>query len=610
MKAFAQLVIVALAQFPLLVLAQRVQLNFEDDPLYITPGPDVGIPSPDGNCVGSGCSSTREGKGFGAGSPGTAASPQFPAKQGGETNFRSGSMEYGPSWANGGYLGSVLDPLPIGADVMGQFRRSLTQVWTGVTADNVFPRQQIFADLGMLDQVLEGMRRDRVIGKYPRVLAPLPPTVAQFLQLSDETFEKNLGPVRDAGKVKTDWEWWKADLRSKTVPQLVDISWKRDLALGDAYLGVVKDAIQTHESVVGAKASTIVGDLRSDPPLLYRHSLRSATVAYVVSRKDAEMLAPSGLAAPLDGQLSIDAVRKKSNELLKRSAGAVPPLPQGGIARMLADLALIEADYAMSDDQVAEAVLMQQFASALLEVSISFVPVAGQGMAIYEYVTGRSLINGEEIPIEQRTISGVMLAGTFARASAPAVLKMLDRLKEEAELLNKGPSNLLAQAGKPTSTARFVEPPKFGEITGIRQGAEVNADAAIARGKRLISDGRPWATDRVAYESAWQGSELVVEGKTAAPLRLVRLHNEATKNGTWLAAEADVANLSKNELRNRFNLPSTPTMRTDVTLPAGTQVRYGRVGKNAFGVSEGSRQIEVTPGTLKVEWFGPSVPLQ
>lgn len=587
--------------------------NFEDEPDIIFGGPDVGIPSPQGNCIGSGCSTKPDGPGFGANAPGRNGKPQFPSRQAGDTEFRIGSLEFGPSWSNGGYLNGGIDPIKV--DDIDPFRRerqSQYRAVTSVTADNVFPRQQIYSDFGYLRRLLDGMSRGKLLSKYPRVLAPLPPSVAQFVKLSDDIFDQNIAPIVGA----PNFDYWRTNLRSKTVPVLIDNSWQRDLALNDAYLAEIKDLVGEQAYVVAAKTKDLLGNATvPQPPLLYRHPLRSGGLRWFENSTNAELLSSQKISPNFEARHSGELLRDKNEELIRRSAGIIPPLPQGGIARMLANLAIIEADHAFTNDEVAEALLMQQFASSLLEISVSALPVAGQMVAIYEYISGRSFSNGEEISAEQRTIMGAMLAGTFLRASAPAVLKGLNRLRTEADTLNAAAADVVGaairanKAGNSSEKFRFVEPPEFTEITGIRQGGEVNADAAIARGKRLSSDRRPWATDIIDYQPAWQSSELVVEGKTATPTRLVRLHTDSSRNGTWLAPEAEVGTLTGRELKNRFNIPSEPTMRTDITLPAGTPIRYGRVGKNAFGVSQGARQIEVAPGTLQEGWFGPSVPI-
>ena len=78
--------------------------------------------------------------------------------------------------------------------------------------------------------------------------------------------------------------------------------------------------------------------------------------------------------------------------------------------------------------------------------------------------------------------------------------------------------------------------------------------------------------------------------------------------GNWLMRKADIAGLTPNQIRAKYNLPEVPTHIVDAKLPRGTKVKVSLSAKiKAFGsdVKDGAIQYEIVKPKKEIpkKWF-------
>ncbi len=203
---FKWLVVLAAACLPLTPAhSQKVTFLQESDPFFIIiklDQPETVVPSPDGNCVGSGCSDTKGGQ------------PDFkddfhPREVGNmdtPTRFRSGTFEVGPTWKNGGYNGESIAQALAGGDLGMLLRFGQATIPAYVTPDIYFAREQIINDLTTLELLHRAVGYSDVIQKFPQFNAPVPPSLAELSGLVDEVWSKTFRPLQLEGRISTDWD--------------------------------------------------------------------------------------------------------------------------------------------------------------------------------------------------------------------------------------------------------------------------------------------------------------------------------------------------------------------------------------------------------------------
>jgi hypothetical protein len=64
---------------------------------------------------------------------------------------------------------------------------------------------------------------------------------------------------------------------------------------------------------------------------------------------------------------------------------------------------------------------------------------------------------------------------------------------------------------------------------------------------------------------------------------LARVREPDKKAGSWMMRKEDLEGLSPAQIRDKFALPESPTLVSDVKVPAGTVVRMGEVAPRQAG---------------------------
>jgi len=132
-----------------------------------------------------------------------------------------------------------------------------------------------------------------------------------------------------------------------------------------------------------------------------------------------------------------------------------------------------------------------------------------------------------------------------------------------------------------TAAFMFVGPKVLENVnTKIIPGEEANADFLAKRGG--------------VGEPPWDASTNVTETTLFRPASYVRVYTAGRTDpvGYWVMDPAEIAGLSMSEIQQKFALPFTPTAIEAQPIPAGTTIRIGTAGENAFGPG-GGLQVEI-----------------
>ena len=132
---------------------------------------------------------------------------------------------------------------------------------------------------------------------------------------------------------------------------------------------------------------------------------------------------------------------------------------------------------------------------------------------------------------------------------------------------------------------------------GFKTGNEIKSNVGVI--ERWSSKFKTTKIDEAASinsgypEPPYLSGTKVVEFETTGTEIFHRVHQEGNKARSWMLRKSDIEGLSPIQIKEKFNLPEVPTQISEVHVPAGTSVRTGTIGPNAFGSSKGATQYEL-----------------
>lgn len=96
------------------------------------------------------------------------------------------------------------------------------------------------------------------------------------------------------------------------------------------------------------------------------------------------------------------------------------------------------------------------------------------------------------------------------------------------------------------------------------------------------------------YGPAYKAGTRPRQFTTAAELKFVRVHGPSNQDGGWLVRADEIAGMNAKQIQEHLALKHTPTHISDVTVPAGVEMRVGIAAEQeGFGVSGGGIQYEL-----------------
>ncbi len=127
----------------------------------------------------------------------------------------------------------------------------------------------------------------------------------------------------------------------------------------------------------------------------------------------------------------------------------------------------------------------------------------------------------------------------------------------------------------------FVGPKVLERVnTRVISGEQANADFLAHRGG--------------VGERPWNPPDSVTETTLFRAAKYVRVFVQGRNSpaGAWVMEASEIEGMTMSEIQQKFALPFTPSHITAVTVPAGTTIRVGTAGENAFGPG-GGMQVEI-----------------
>lgn len=237
-------------------------------------------------------------------------------------------------------------------------------------------------------------------------------------------------------------------------------------------------------------------------------------------------------------------------------------------ARDLGLIAAQEADVNYHGGALDVGNFYQELGTTFLDIAVGLDPVTGFGRSAYELFTGNNLITGERLGRIERSMAFVGLA-TF------------------------GGSRFIGQAGR--GMWRIYE--RAGHLLAESHLAR----DAISRGERFVEQGgralRGWSSrhriTRIESASAantrlglreppYLPGSHVVHFETTAEHTFVRVHGVDNQARSWMVRSSEIRGLTPTQIRDRLNLPSTPTHVSDVRVPSGTPMSRGSTNGNMW----------------------------
>jgi len=225
-------------------------------------------------------------------------------------------------------------------------------------------------------------------------------------------------------------------------------------------------------------------------------------------------------------------------------------------------------------------------------MGVGAIPVVGDAVDLYEALTGKDFMTGEDLSDAQRYLSlfGVFIgSGQMWRQTAAGIEKEIadaafkGRIKEAAENFAKGKN---WKKGIVAEDRIIME----------REGSEVNDQL------------RKQFPDPEKYQNSYKLGSKVYERITVEEEEYVRVYTDGKITGEWVVKKSEIKGLTPAQMKKTLALKDTPTHWATVKIPAGTEIREGIVAQNEFGKG-GGRQTEIL-SDLKNDWYSDSKPIK
>ena len=280
---------------------------------------------------------------------------------------------------------------------------------------------------------------------------------------------------------------------------------------------------------------------------------------------------------------------------------------------------------------------------------ISLIPFLGDGKDLQESISGLDLITGKKLSALNRVLAGAcvivpVISGSMVRTAG----KNAD-IAEKMSLLSE--KQLFKKAGKGIAMCEDAKKEMEQLIQEIRTMLEEDADikrlfirktgegpqveiagvgkVSLEEAEKLVGKDVRWSRgesgstttykilntssaedvnkifkDTMGYEPPYKPGTSVTEIQLTENATYVRGYDKVNSRmqGGWVMKAEDIAELTPQEIQNKFALPNTPKYICDVNLEAGTRLRTGEVNP-LFGFDGGGQQYDLIINRKNVGTF-------
>jgi hypothetical protein len=236
------------------------------------------------------------------------------------------------------------------------------------------------------------------------------------------------------------------------------------------------------------------------------------------------------------------------------------PYPTGPVAMKGALLAAETADDLINSGDRESAEQWLHYGRMMADMALGFVPVVGTALDFYSAVTGRNLITGEDLTLNERVVTA---AGIVTFGVGDAAYKAWKGMKATSEV-----PRLLSKA-----------------IHGF-EAVPTNELNQILRQTRNYEE-LAWRENARAYKFRLP---------ERSEKQFVRVFSDETgKAGSWIVEKRLIEGKSRGQIKDTLRLKFMPTSMAEVHLPANTEVIRGPLNQAAF-----REEAEVASGMFKV----------
>jgi hypothetical protein len=222
--------------------------------------------------------------------------------------------------------------------------------------------------------------------------------------------------------------------------------------------------------------------------------------------------------------------------------------PQSTTSRTARELGLDAVSLgnnAVQADDLATASATTEIAQAMLDIALGATPGVGFAKDVYEAITGKDLLRGEELSATERLLAAIGVLSLGISEEATGFQRAFQRISHgnNGEILDKQLSKV--RSFKAETVNKLLEK-KYGlKESPYRPGTRVYRYETI--------------------EDEW----------------FVRVY-KTNKEGAWVMRSNTIEGMSGNEIAKKFSLPEVPTHVTDVFVPKGTVIERGAANKAIF----------------------------
>jgi filamentous hemagglutinin len=123
-----------------------------------------------------------------------------------------------------------------------------------------------------------------------------------------------------------------------------------------------------------------------------------------------------------------------------------------------------------------------------------------------------------------------------------------------------------------------------------KTGTVVNQEGSVVgRDIRQVTSEEVNAKYPADYETPYKPNTIVTEFTTTSETDFVRVHGPNNRERSWVMKKSEIEGLTPEQIKDKFALPDTPTLITDVKVPPNTRMRVGEAGENKFGNGGGTQ---------------------
>ncbi len=334
-----------------------------------------------------------------------------------------------------------------------------------------------------------------------------------------------------------------------------------------------------------------------------------------------QTVSPHGPALPITSPNVIPSPREPSLLAIDAKLRAIEPhSPQANEAKSAGLASVQAADQAFARQDAEAGKFYKEVAVGLADIALGFVPVVGVGRDIFEAVTGKSLLTGRSLSVEERALAIVGVATVGLASSGVRAIGYISKIARNSDHVARAGAQAtriagaISNAGLKAAEAvpvlrRYVKAHSGADSAAVLNNLKGEIlDRADALGLKLEKRRIKFADDINEKEAApgftygHLPETLAVSGiVTSESNDFRRVYSSQLDNWerSYIVHKSTIEGLSAVEISKRVNITYVPDRIADVKVLTGTSVSISEIAATRVGNEFGHIQIYVAPEDLK-----------